>query len=151
MYLVLHGPNLNLLGQREPEVYGNKTLKEINDEICIYSKKIGLNIDIFQSNHEGEIVDFIHDDNQNCSGMVINPAALTHYSISLRDAIAAVNIPTLEVHLSNIYNREQIRSKSVISPVVRGTISGLGYRGYLYALDFLSKIIEKEKWLWKVE
>lgn len=142
---VIHGPNLNLLGEREPEIYGLHNLEEINQKIADYGSEIGVDLSFFQSNHEGEIIDFIQKDYKNTAGLVINPAGLTHYSISLRDAIVAVELPTVEVHLSNIYSREEIRTSSVISPVVEGVISGLGYQGYLYAVNALLKIIKEEK------
>ena len=140
---IIHGPNLNLLGKREVEIYSKITLDEINTKIIKHCKNKNINIEIFQSNHEGEIIDFIHQDHENFDGIVINPAGLTHYSISLRDAITAVNTTTIEVHLSNIFAREEFRAKSVISPVADGVISGLAYHGYLYAIDALLDIIKK--------
>jgi len=131
--LVIHGPNLNLLGRRETGIYGTETLDEINKSIKNLAKELGLKIAIYQSNHEGEIVDLI----QNSSGysaIIINPAAYTHTSIAIRDAIAAVDTPTIEVHLSNIYSRERFRRKSLITPVACGQISGFLSQGYLLAL-----------------
>ncbi|MFI5359511.1 MAG: type II 3-dehydroquinate dehydratase [Halanaerobiales bacterium] len=138
---VIHGPNLNMLGMREPEIYGYLTLAELNEKIKEYGRKLNLDLTIFQSNHEGEIVDFIHEGYNKYKGIVINPAGLTHYSIVLRDALVAIKLPVIEVHISNIYQREEFRHHSVIAPVAIGQISGLGTDGYLYALDALSKII----------
>jgi len=140
---VIHGPNLNFLGKREPEVYGRKTLEEINDDIRQKASELNIEVITFQSNHEGEIVDFIQDGYDKYSGIVINPGGLTHYSIVLRDALVSVELPVIEVHLSNIFNREEFRSVSVITPVAVGQICGLGANGYLYALEEISKIISK--------
>ncbi|NLJ83409.1 MAG: type II 3-dehydroquinate dehydratase [Halanaerobiaceae bacterium] len=138
---VIHGPNLNMLGRREPELYGYLTLAELNEKIEDYGRKLNLDLAVFQSNHEGEIVDFIHEGYNKYKGIVINPGGLTHYSIVLRDALVAVKVPVIEVHISNIYQREEFRHHSVIAPVALGQISGLGIDGYLYALDAISKII----------
>ncbi|MFW5981210.1 MAG: type II 3-dehydroquinate dehydratase [bacterium] len=140
---VIHGPNLNMLGTREPDVYGLRNLEELNKSLKKKAKELNLELDTFQSNHEGEIVDFIHQGMNIYKGLIINPGGLTHYSIVLRDAIAAVKLPVVEVHISNIYQREEFRHHSVISPVAVGQISGLGTEGYLYALDALLKIIQK--------
>ncbi len=131
--MVIHGPNLNLLGTRETDIYGSLKLKEINNSLKVLAKELGVNISIFQSNHEGEIVDLIQNSG-NYSAIIINPAAYTHTSIAIRDAIAAVKTPAVEVHLSNIYGREKFRHKSVIAPVAVGQISGFGPEGYLLAL-----------------
>ncbi|TDX45412.1 type II 3-dehydroquinate dehydratase [Orenia marismortui] len=142
MILVIHGPNLNLLGVREPDVYGAKTLDDINNDLQQLAEQEGIELGIFQSNSEGQIVDKIHDAFQKeVEAIVINPAAYTHYSIAIRDALAMLNIPIIEVHLSNIYKREGFRHKSVISPVVTGQIAGLGVDGYLLALKQVIKII----------
>jgi 3-dehydroquinate dehydratase II len=131
--LVLHGPNLNLLGRREPAVYGSITLDQINAMLAELAAQLGVEIICRQSNHEGELIDLMQQD-VDADALVINPGAYTHTSLALRDAIAAAGIPTIEVHLSNIYAREEFRSKSVIAPVASGQISGLGVTGYLLAL-----------------
>jgi 3-dehydroquinate dehydratase-2 len=132
--LILHGPNLNLLGTREPGVYGAMTLAEINARLEQVAAERGAELRILQSNHEGALVDAIHAAVGWADGILINPGALTHYSYALRDAIAAVGIPTIEVHLSNVYAREPFRHVSVIAPVCRGQISGLGPVGYVLGL-----------------
>ncbi|SJZ85926.1 type II 3-dehydroquinate dehydratase [Selenihalanaerobacter shriftii] len=135
MYLVIHGPNLNLLGKREPEVYGNLTLEDINQQLKDLAVDLEIELTITQLNGEGEIVDCIHQAlNDEIEGILINPGAYTHYSIAIRDAISGVEIPTVEVHLSNIYQREDFRHKSVIAPVVKGQVSGLGLNSYLLGL-----------------
>lgn len=131
--LIIHGPNLNLLGRRETDVYGTKTLDEINKLLKQLAKELKVEIDIKQSNHEGEIVDLIQNSKQ-YSSLLINPAAYTHTSIAIRDAIAAVDMPAVEIHLSNIYKREEFRHKSLISPVAYGQISGFGPESYLLGL-----------------
>ncbi len=135
--LVIHGPNLNLLGEREPEIYGRITLNELNKKILEHARSRNVKVRIFQSNHEGEIIDFIHENRHWAQGIVINPAALTHYSYALRDAIAAVAIPTVEVHLSNIHKRENFRKLSVIKPLCLSQISGQGEKSYLRGIDIL--------------
>jgi 3-dehydroquinate dehydratase II len=138
---VLHGPNLNLLGRREPEVYGSLTLDEINGRIESSTEDVSLRF--FQSNHEGELVDFIHDAWGWSDGIVINPGAFTHYSYALRDAIAAVDIPAVEVHLSNVHAREGFRQHSVIAPVCLGQIAGFGWRSYVLGIHALLGILEQ--------
>ncbi|MFA5287079.1 MAG: type II 3-dehydroquinate dehydratase [Candidatus Omnitrophota bacterium] len=139
--LVIHGPNLNLLGQREPKVYGKVTLKEINEGLKKIAKKGKVSLAIKQSNHEGEIVDLIAGARNNFSAILINPAAYTHTSVAIRDAIAAAGILTLEVHLSNIYAREEFRQKSLISPVVSGTILGFGAKSYYLGLEAILDLL----------
>lgn len=140
--IVIHGPNLNLLGSREVNLYGSYTLSEINRIIERFGDEHSLDIDFFQSNNEGDIVDFIQK-NRDSDGIVINPAGYTHTSIAIRDAISAIDVPTVEVHLSNIHSREEFRKTSFIAPVCIGQISGFGYFSYilgLYSLiDYLSK------------
>jgi 3-dehydroquinate dehydratase-2 len=135
--LVIHGPNLNLLGQREPAIYGKVTLKQINTALKKIAKKRKVSLTIKQSNHEGEIVDLIGKAKKKYDGLLINPAAYTHTSVAIRDAIAASGILSVEVHLSNIYLREEFRQKSLISPVVKGTIMGFGYKSYILGLEAL--------------
>jgi 3-dehydroquinate dehydratase-2 len=136
-FLVVNGPNLNLLGEREPGVYGRTTLQEIESALRAHCKGKPVRLRFFQSNHEGAIVDFIHRNRKWAHGMLINPGALTHYSYSLRDAIAAVSIPAVEVHLSDIRKREPFRRISVTRPVCIGQISGKGGAGYLEGIDLL--------------
>jgi 3-dehydroquinate dehydratase II len=131
---VIHGPNLNLLGLREPEIYGGDDLDRINLKLQELAKRENLELRIVQSNHEGGIVDAIHAALDWAQAIVINPAAYTHTSVAIRDAIAAVRLPTVEVHLSNIYSREEFRHRSLVSPVVVGQISGFGTGSYLLAL-----------------
>lgn len=139
--LVLHGPNLNLLGEREPDVYGRVTLADINTGITALAKELALEVVSQQSNHEGEIVEAIGKARKDCSGIIINPAAYTHTSIAIRDAVAACGLPVVEVHLSNVYGREEFRHKSLIAPVCKGQIAGFGSDSYLLALRAISKII----------
>ncbi len=139
--LVIHGPNLNLLGEREPEIYGRTTLTELNKKITEYARPRKVKVRIFQSNHEGKIIDFIHKNRHWAQGIVINPAALTHYSYALRDALAAVALPTVEVHLSDIHKRESFRKLSVIKPLCLSQISGEGEKSYLKGIDILLKAI----------
>lgn len=138
--LIINGPNLNLLGTREPEIYGKFTLSDIENKLKDFAKKINVEIECFQSNHEGEIVDKIGGAKNNFAGIIINPAAYTHTSVAIRDAISSVRMPVIEVHISNIYSREQFRHNSFIAPVAVGQISGLGVDGYLFALEKLSKM-----------
>jgi 3-dehydroquinate dehydratase-2 len=133
--LVIHGPNLNLLGSREPDIYGKISIEKINQELTKLSKKNKVEIEIKQSNHEGEIVDLIQKAKGRFNAIVINPAAYTHTSVAIRDAIAAVSIPTVEVHLSNIYSREEFRRTSLISTVASGQVSGFGINSYLLGLE----------------
>jgi len=136
--LVINGPNLNLLGRRQPEVYGTRTLEEINGMLRKRAEELGVEVEFFQSNSEGELIDFIQREAPQAAGIIINPGALTHYGLSLREALSDARLPVIEVHLSNIYAREEWRARSVIAPVARGQISGLGWRGYILALEFLA-------------
>jgi len=135
--LIVHGPNLNLLGEREPQIYGNDSLKTLNASIESFAEKMGLQVKSFQSNHEGALIDFIHEQRNWAEAIVINPGALTHYSYALRDSIAAVNLPSIEVHLSDVNQREEFRKISVIKDVCEKQISGLGKEGYLRAVEYL--------------
>lgn len=141
--LVVNGPNLNLLGTREPEVYGTLTLEKINEELLKYAKELGVDIEFFQSNVEGEIVNAIQVARQNCAGIVINPAAYTHTSVAIRDAISAVALPAVEIHISNVYAREEFRKHSLIAPVCVGQISGFGLDSYKLAMLALVKFLNK--------
>ena len=140
--LVLHGPNLNLTGFRETIVYGSRPLEDIDADIMKRAQQLAIEARIMQSNHEGQLIDAIHEHKSWATGIIINAGGLTHYSIALRDALTAVRIPVIEVHLSNIYAREEFRAHSVISAVSVGVISGFGGIGYLMALDALSAILE---------
>ena len=133
---IINGPNLGALGQREPGIYGKETLGELEERWISHGQSLGLEVAVFQSNGEGEILDFIHATSGDTDGYIINPGALTHYSYALRDAISAVGKPFLEVHISNVDSREEFRRHSVISPVAAGKISGLGTAGYLLALEY---------------
>ena len=139
--LVIHGPNLHLLGTREPAIYGKTTLAQINNALKKAALKEKVKLTIAQSNHEGEIVDLITGGRNKFDGIVINPAAYTHTSVAIRDAIAASGIPTVEVHLSNIHTREEFRHKSLISPVARGTIMGFGAQSYTLGLRALLDLL----------
>jgi len=140
--LVIHGPNLNLLGQREPAIYGRVTLDAINKELKSVAKKSKVVLVIKQSNHEGEIVDLIGRAKGKFAAILINPAAYTHTSVAIRDAIAASGVLTIEVHLSNIYSREEFRHKSLISPVVKGSILGFGAKSYILGLESILDLID---------
>jgi 3-dehydroquinate dehydratase II len=145
MILVIHGPNLNLLGRRQPEIYGTTTLDEIDDALRQAATERNFEIVATQSNYEGALIDQIQRYGWVTSGIIINPGALTHYSIALRDALAAVPAPAIEVHLSNIAAREEFRHHSVISAIARGTIAGLGPSGYVLALHYLMDLVDMEE------
>lgn len=140
---IINGPNLDRLGEREPSIYGAQTLKDLEEQIESEARKLSLETQFFQSNHEGVIIDTINETLSKgaVSGLIINPGALTHTSLALRDSIAGANIPTIEVHISNIYQRESIRQHSMSAPACLGVISGLGFSGYIAALRFLSETI----------
>lgn len=142
--LILHGPNLNLFGRREPHIYGTMTLGEINDKLQALARELKLELVVFQSNHEGALVDMLHKHMDDAAGALINPAGLTQYSVSLHDAIKAMPFPVIEVHMSNIAAREEWRHHSIISPAVKGTVQGLGWRSYTAALRALAEaLLEK--------
>jgi 3-dehydroquinate dehydratase-2 len=142
--MIINGPNLNMLGKRNKAVYGDKTLAEIDVLLRKEGESLGIEIVSFQSNNEGALIDFIQKHSMETSGIIINPGALTHYAFSLRDALDDSGLPVIEVHLSNIYAREEWRAKSVIAPVAKGQISGLGFRGYVAALRTLVGELKKE-------
>ena len=140
--LLLHGPNLNLLGTREPEVYGSMTLDDINKKMIELEKELGVEIKCLQSNHEGTLIDALHDARTWANGVVFNPGGYTHTSVALRDAISAIVIPVIEVHLSNVYAREEFRHTSLVSAVCKGKVSGFGWRSYELGLRGLVDIIK---------
>ena len=139
--LILHGPNLNLLGTREPEVYGSMTLDEINKKMIELGDGLGVEIKCLQSNHEGELIDALHDARTWAGGVVFNPGGYTHTSVALRDAISAIAIPVIEVHLSNVYAREEFRHKSLVSAVCKGKVSGFGWHSYELGLRGLMEFL----------
>jgi 3-dehydroquinate dehydratase II len=143
--LILHGPNLNLLGTREPEVYGRETLEDINAMLQAIAAREGVDLRIRQSNHEGELIDALHAARTWADGILINPGAFTHYSYALRDAIQAVDKPTIEVHLSNVHKREEFRHRSVLAAVCVGQVIGLGWRSYTLGLTGLIQLLKQEK------
>src|ERR1700694_4005716 len=135
--LLINGPNLNLLGQREPEIYGRLTLAEIEAKVSERAKELGANVRAFQSNHEGAIVDFLQQEAPTADGIIINAGALTHYGLSIRDALIALGKPAIEVHISNVHARDWYRRRSVMSDICKGVIAGLGSYGYIAALEVL--------------
>lgn len=142
--LVLNGPNLNTLGTREPAIYGSMTLPQIQERLEQRAAELNASVECVQSNHEGVLIDTIQHDATTVDGIIINGGAFTHYSYALRDALAMVNVPSIEVHLSNIYAREEFRHHSVIAAIVRGHIVGLGWRGYLLALEALVTLLREQ-------
>lgn len=143
--LVINGPNLNLLGEREPNIYGDESLKAINDELYAVAQNLGHEISFFQSNSEGSIIDSIHAARLEYDGIVLNAGAYTHYSYAIHDAIAAIKIPVIEVHLSNISSRDEFRKTSVIAPVCAGSIAGFGKYSYMLAIQALDYLFEEKK------
>lgn len=142
--LVIHGPNLNMLGQREKKVYGTSALTDINNAMQERAGQRSLSLDFLQTNHEGIMVDVIQQAQGQYNCIILNPAAFTHYSIAVRDAVAAITIPVLEVHLSNIYSREEFRHHSVIAPVAKGQIAGFGVNSYLLAVEAAALLLDGE-------
>ena len=143
--LVINGPNLNLLGEREPTIYGDESLKAINDELYAVAQNLGHELSFFQSNSEGSIIDSIHAASLGYDGIVLNAGAYTHYSYAIHDAIAAIKIPVIEVHLSNISGRDEFRKTSVIAPVCAGSIAGFGKYSYMLAIQALDYLFEEKK------
>jgi 3-dehydroquinate dehydratase II len=143
--LVINGPNLNMLGKRDKAYYGDKTLPQIDALLKKQGKSLGADVVSFQSNSEGELIDFIQKNSSKAAGIIINPGALTHYGLSLRDALVDSRLPVVEVHLSNIYAREEWRAKSVMAPIARGQITGFGWWSYIAALQILVSELKVEK------
>jgi 3-dehydroquinate dehydratase-2 len=143
--LVLHGPNLNLFGRREPHIYGTTTLDEINDKLQALARELKVELVILQSNHEGELVDLFHKHMDDAAGAILNPGGLTQYSVSLHDCIKAMPFPVIEVHMSNLHAREEWRTHSIISPAVKGTVQGFGWRSYLAALRLAAELAQEKK------
>jgi len=144
--LIIHGPNLNILGKRNKVIYGEKSLDEINELIEQHATDIDAEVTIIQANAEGDLVDFIQKESGGADGIIINAGALTHYGLSLRDALLDTTLPVVEVHLSNIYAREEFRQRSVIAPIAKGQVTGLGWRGYIAALRTLVADLRGKSW-----
>ncbi len=142
--LMVNGPNINMLGTRQPDIYGKTTLADIEVNVRTHAEAQSVTVTFVQSNHEGAIIDALQDTGRKVDGVIINPGAFTHYSYAIRDALAMLSCPIIEVHLSNIHTREEFRHTSVTAPVVRGQIVGLGWRGYLLALDYLAALFAEE-------
>ncbi len=142
--LLVNGPNINMLGRRDPSLYGTTTLAEIEAAAAARGVELGAEVACFQSNHEGAIIDFLQAEGSGSDGIVLNGGALSHYGLSLRDALVDTGLPVVEVHLSNIHARERWRSRSVTAEVAKGSIAGLGWRGYLYAVDYLVEMLKEE-------
>jgi len=140
-FLLVNGPNLNTLGKRRPEIYGPLTLREIEERVAQRGAELGIDVRSFQSNHEGAIIDFIQTEAEEATAIIINPGALTHYGLSLRDALEACGLPFIEVHLSNIHAREPFRRRSVMADIAQGQIAGQGWRGYILALEALAALV----------
>jgi 3-dehydroquinate dehydratase-2 len=143
--LVLHGPNLNLFGRREPHIYGTTTLDEINDKLQALARELKVELAILQSNHEGALLDFFHKHIDDAAGAIVNPGGLTQHGVSLHDCIKAMPFPVIEVHLSNLHTREAWRTHSIISPAVKGTVQGFGWRSYLAALRLAAELAQEKK------
>lgn len=139
--LVMHGPNINLTGKREPGQYGTTPFAEMNEEFVTYAKSLGLECEVFQSNHEGALIDKLHESMSVYDGIVLNAGAYTHYSYAIRDAIAAIELPVIEVHMSNVHKREEFRHHSVISPVCAGVICGFGKNSYILGISALNQLL----------
>ena len=143
-FLMINGPNLNNLGKRDPAMYGSDTLADIQARIQSKADDLGVEVDFFQSNHEGAIVDYLQASSASANGIVINAGALTHYGISMREALVDTGLPFVEVHMSNIHAREEFRHHSVMAAIAKGQIAGLGWRGYLFALEYLAEVLKEE-------
>ncbi len=142
--LVIHGPNLNLLGEREPGVYGSETFEKLNNDIMARASAYGIECEIFQSNHEGEIIDKLHEARKSFDGVLLNAGAYTHYSYAIRDAISAIRIPVIEIHISNTASRDEFRHKSVIGPVCMASVAGFGRDSYILGMDGLVRFFAKQ-------
>lgn len=141
--LLINGPNLNTLGRRQPQIYGSLTLADIEGRVSQRAQELGVEVRCFQANEEGSIVDFLQQEAEGAQGVIINPGALTHYGLSLRDALEGTGLPIVEVHISNIYGREEFRRHSVIADIALGQVSGLGWRGYIAALETLVEVLKE--------